>query len=53
VVRGAKRHEFSYDSIEERILARHPLRRILMLVDQAIDLLIRTFCNLYTSEGRP
>jgi len=44
---------FSYVSIEERIPASHPLRRIRKLADQALDRLNPTFCELYASEGRP
>ena len=44
---------FSYVSIEERIPASHPLRRIRKLADQALDRLNPTFCRLYASEGRP
>jgi transposase len=44
---------FSYVSIEERIPASHPLRRIRKLADQALDRLNPTFCALYASEGRP
>jgi len=44
---------FSYVSIEERIPACHPLRRILKLADQALDRLNPTFCELYAVEGRP
>jgi len=44
---------FSYVSIEERIPASHPLRRIRKLANQALDRLNPTFCQLYTSEGRP
>ncbi|MFM7674471.1 MAG: IS5 family transposase [Synechococcus sp.] len=40
-------------SIEDRIPASHPLRRIRKLVDQALDRLNPTFCELYASEGRP
>jgi transposase len=43
---------FSYVSIEERIPASHPLRRIRKLADQALDRLNPTFCRLYASEGR-
>jgi len=43
---------FSYVSIEERIPACHPLRRIRKLADQALDRLNPTFCQLYASEGR-
>jgi len=44
---------FSYVSIEERIPASHPLRRIRKLAEQALDRLNPTFCQLYASEGRP
>lgn len=44
---------FSYASIEERIPAIHPLRRIRKLADQALDRLNPTFCELYAAEGRP
>jgi hypothetical protein len=37
---------FSYVSIEERIPASHPLRRIRKLADQALDRLNPTFCAL-------
>lgn len=42
---------FSYVSIEERIPASHPLRRIRKLADQALDQLNPTFCALYAAEG--
>jgi transposase len=44
---------FSYVSVEDRIPASHPLRRIRKLADQALDRLNPTFCALYASEGRP
>ena len=44
---------FSYMSIEERIPASHPLRRIRKLADQALDRLNPTLCELYAAEGRP
>ncbi|MFN9057643.1 MAG: IS5/IS1182 family transposase, partial [Cyanobacteriota bacterium] len=43
----------AYVSIEERIPASHPLRRIRKLADQALDRLNPTFCQLYALEGRP
>jgi transposase len=43
----------SYVSIEERIPASHPLRRIRKLADQPLDRLNPTFCALYAAEGRP
>jgi transposase len=44
---------FSYVSIEDRIPASHPLRRIRKLANQALDRLNPTFCKLYAAEGRP
>jgi transposase len=44
---------FSYVSIEERIPASHPLRRIRKLADHVLDRLNPTFAQLYASEGRP
>jgi transposase len=44
---------FSYVSIEERIPASHPLRRIRKLADQTLDRLNSTFSALYATEGRP
>jgi transposase len=55
-MRGQREHSgslFSYVSIEERIPASHPLRRIRKLADQALDRLNPTFCALYAVEGRP
>jgi transposase len=55
-MRGQQEHTgslFSYVSIEERIPASHPLRRIRKLAQQALDRLNPTFCQLYASEGRP
>jgi hypothetical protein len=40
-------------SIEERIPASQPLRRIRKLADQALDRLNPTFYELYAVEGRP
>ena len=44
---------FSYVSIEERIPANHPLRRIRPLADQALHQLNGVFEVLYAREGRP
>ena len=44
---------FTYVSVEKRILASHPLRRIRKLADQSLDRLNPTFCELYAEEGRP
>ena len=43
----------SYVSIEERIPASDPLRRIRKLADPALYRLNPTFCALYAAEGRP
>jgi hypothetical protein len=40
---------FSYVSIEERIPASHPLRRIRKLTDLALDRLNPTFCSVSTT----
>ena len=39
-------------SIEERIPASHPLRRIRTLADKVLDRLNPTFCALYAAEAR-
>jgi transposase len=44
---------FSYVSIEERIPANHPLRRIRPLADQALHQLNGVFEVLCAREGRP
>ena len=44
---------FSYVSIEERIPAKHPLRRIRFLANEALKGLDRTFEQLYACSGRP
>ena len=44
---------FSYVSIEKRIPACHPLRRIRKLAHQALDRLNPTFSEFYAAEGRP
>jgi transposase len=55
-MRGQQEHSgslFPYVSIQERIPAHHPLRRIRQLAYQALDRLNPTLCQLYASEGRP
>lgn len=44
---------FFYVSIEGRIPASHPLRRIRKLADHALDRLNPTFSPLYATKGRP
>jgi len=51
--RERSRSQLSYVSIDERIPASHPLRRIRKLADQSFDRLNPTFCELYAAEARP
>lgn len=44
---------FSYVDLEERILARHPLRKIRQVVNDALASLDAEFEALYTDFGRP
>ena len=44
---------FSYVTMEERIAASHPLRRIRAMVDQALRKLDGLFDELYSGTGRP
>ena len=44
---------FSYVDIEDRIPARHPLRQVKRLVDDALVSLDAEFDRLYAAEGRP
>jgi transposase len=44
---------FSYVDLEERIPARHPLRKILQVVNEALTSLDAEFEALYTDFGRP
>jgi transposase len=44
---------FSYVNLEERVPARHPLRKIKAVVDPALASLDADFNRLYASEGRP
>ena len=44
---------FSYVNLEERVPARHPLRKIKTVVDAALASLDADFERLYVSEGRP
>lgn len=44
---------FSYVSLEERIPARHPLRKVREIVNDALASLDTEFDRLYSSEGRP
>ena len=44
---------FSYVNLEERIPARHPLRKIRDVVNSALATLDADFDRLYASEGRP
>jgi hypothetical protein len=44
---------FSYVSLEERIPARHPLRKVAVIVNDALKALDREFAGLYAPDGRP
>src|SRR5215210_9208607 len=44
---------FSYVNLEERVPARHPLRKIKAVVDAALASLDSEFSALYADEGRP
>ena len=49
----ATRSLFSYVDLEERIPARHPLRTIRQVVDDALASLDAEFDQLYAADGRP
>jgi transposase len=44
---------FSYVDLEERIPARHPLRKVRHVVNDALASLDADFEQLYSAEGRP
>src|SRR5919107_2983123 len=44
---------FSYVDVEERIPARHPLRKVRQIVNEALASLDADFAGLYAAEGRP
>ena len=44
---------FSYVNLEERVPARHPLRKIKAVVDPALASLDADFSRLYAGDGRP
>lgn len=44
---------FSFVDLEERVPARHPLRKIRQIVNDALAALDGEFAKLYSSEGRP
>src|SRR5262245_44828654 len=44
---------FSYVSLEERIPARHPLRKVAVIVNDALKALDSEFAQLYAPDGRP
>jgi transposase len=55
-MRGSDDHNgslFSYVNLEERIPARHPLRKIRDVVNTALATLDADFDRLYADEGRP
>jgi transposase len=56
VMRGtdeATRSLFSYVDLEDRIPARHPLRKVRQIVNDALASLDAEFDRLYSDEGRP
>jgi transposase len=55
-MRGSDRQSgslFSYVNLEDRVPARHPLRKIKSIVDAALLTLDADFAALYAAEGRP
>jgi transposase len=44
---------FSYGSVEERIPAKHPLRAIRLMVDEALKVMSGRFDEIYGDDGRP
>ena len=44
---------FSFVDLEERVPAKHPLRKIRQIVNDALAMLDGEFSRLYASEGRP
>jgi transposase len=44
---------FSYVNLEERIPARHPLRKVAVIVNDALRALDGAFAGLYAADGRP
>jgi|SRR5579863_5661570 len=55
-MRGDDRHQsdlFSYESLEDRVPAEHPLRRIRTLADAALERLNPQFDTMYGDTGRP
>ena len=44
---------FSFVDLEERVPAKHPLRKIRQIVNDALATLDVEFSKLYASEGRP
>jgi transposase len=50
---GASGSLFSYVDLEERIPARHPLRKVRQVVNDALASLDADFDRLYSAEGRP
>ena len=44
---------FSYVDLEERIPARHPLRKVREIVNGALTTMDAEFDRLYAKEGRP
>lgn len=55
-MRGEHRDDgglFSYVSLEDRVPKRHPLRKMRLLVDEALQNLDAVFDDIYAASGRP
>ena len=44
---------FSYVSLEKRVPAIHPIRKMRALIDEALEQLDTTFDEIYADKGRP
>ena len=54
-MRGTKRQQdgmFSYVSLEDRVPANHPLRRMKTLIDPLLQSMSKVFDQLYAETGR-
>ena len=44
---------FSYVSLEKRVPANHPIRKMRRIIDEALEHLDATFDEIYADKGRP
>ena len=44
---------FSYVSLEKRVPANHPIRKMRRIIDEALEHLDTTFDEIYADDGRP